>query len=301
MSRSAAAAVVAVCFLSLPGARAENWPQWRGPTGDGISRETNLPAEWSDTANVAWKLKMPGMGSGTPAVWDDRLFVTSEDGSDLVLVCVSTAGKGLWKRKLASGKNRYMRGEGNNASPSPSTDGRHVYCYFGTGDLVCVDFEGQEVWRFNAQERYGKFRIGHGMHVTPYLHGDRLYLALLHSGGHWIVALDKATGKEVWKVQRKSDAHSENEHSYASPFVWQNGTDAYLVVHGNDYTTAHRLTDGSEVWRLTGLNPHEKYHPTLRFVASPGVAADVIVVPTAKNGPVVAVRPGATGTIAPGS
>jgi outer membrane protein assembly factor BamB len=304
MKCSAARFLFAVLLLTpfaAPVARAENWPQWRGPGGDGISHETNVPVEWDAVKNVAWKVKMPGMGSGTPAVWGDRIFVTSEDGDDLALVCLNTDGKELWKRKLSAGRNRFMRGEGNNASPSPSTDGERVYCYFGTGDLVCVDFAGKEVWRFNAQERYGKFRIQHGMHQTPYLYGDRLYLVLLHSGGHWIVALDKGTGKEVWKVARQSDARFENEHSYASPFVCHRGKDAYLVVHGNDYTTAHRLSDGGEIWRLTGLNAGERYHPTLRFVASPAVTPDLIVVPTAKNGPVFAVQADATGTIAPDS
>src|SRR5262249_21369665 len=109
--------------------------------------------------------------------------------------------------------------------------------------------------------------------------------------------------KDVWKIERKSDAHAENEHSYASPFVWHNGKDAYLITHGNDYTIAHRLSDGEEIWRLADLNPQpdKQYHPTLRFVASPVASADLIIVPTAKNGPVVAVKPEAHGIIKAGS
>lgn len=136
-------------------------------------------------------------------------------------------------------------------------------------------------------------------YTTP--HEGRLYLSLLHSGGHVVLALDAATGKEVWKITRETDATNENEHAYASPFLWQNDKQAYLVVHGNDYTTAHRLEDGSEIWRLGGLNPKAKYHPTLRLIASPAVSPDLIVVPTAKNGPVVAIKPDATGTIGPES
>jgi outer membrane protein assembly factor BamB len=283
---------------TLPG---ENWPLWRGPNGDGISTETNLPAAWSATKNIAWKLALPGMSGATPAVWGDHIFLTSEDGNTVVLMCVSTKGKELWKRKLGTGKARYMRGEGNNSSSSPSTDGKHVYAFAGTGDFACFDFQGKEVWRFNAQDRYGKFRIQHGMHVTPLLHGDRLYLSLLHSGGWWVIALDKANGKEVWKVKRKSDATFECEQAYASPILWRKGKDEYLVVHGNDYATAHSLKDGSEIWRLGDLNDKANYHPTLRFVASPASSADLIVVPTAKNGPVVAVKPTAKGAITAGS
>ena len=107
--------------------------------------------------------------------------------------------------------------------------------------------------------------------------------------------------REFW--DRQSDAYAENEHSYCSPFVWRKGSEAYLVVHGNDYCTAHSLEDGKEVWRLTGLNPQRpgaSYHTTQRFVASPVVTPDLIVVPTAKNGPVVGVKPDARGTISRG-
>lgn len=290
----------ALLFASAA-ARSENWPQWRGPSDDGISKETNLPAEWGESKNILWKLKLPGQSGATPAIWDDRIFLTSQDGDDVVLMCIGTDGKERWKRKLASGKAHYMRDEGNLASPSPSIDGQHVYTFTGTGDFACHDFEGKELWKFNAQERYGKFRIQWGMHVTPLLHGNRLYLALLHSGGWWVIALDKATGQEVWKVRRETDATAECEQAYASPCLANDGKEEYLVVHGCDYTTAHRLTDGSEIWRLGDLNPKGKYNPTLRLVSSPVATPDLIVVPTAKGGPVVGVKPNATGNIGPGN
>src|SRR5262249_25045573 len=150
------------------------------------------------------------------------------------------------------------------------------------GDLACFDVDGNEQWRLNVQEKYGKFKIMHGMHVTPVLDGDRLYLALLTQGGMWVVAFDKANGREVWKAERPTDGHFEGEHSYASPFLWRRGNEAYLVVHGCDYATAHSLKDGSEIWRLGDLNPKDKYNSSLRFVASPAVSPDLIVVPTAK-------------------
>jgi outer membrane protein assembly factor BamB len=281
--------------------RAENWPQWRGPNNDGISGETNLPAEWNATQNIVWNLPLPGMSGATPAIWGDRIFLTSEDGDDIVLLCVSTQGKKVWKRKLATGKARFRRDEANQASPSPCTDGKHVFSFTGTGDFACFDIDGKEIWKFNAQERYGKFQIQHGMHVTPLLYGDRLYHSLLHSGGWWVIAIDKATGKDVWKIKRESDARAECEHSYASPCLWHNDKDAYLIVHGCDYTTAHSLGDGSEIWRLGDLNPKDAYNFTLRFVTTPVAVADLIVVPTAKNGPVIGVKPQAKGMITAGS
>jgi outer membrane protein assembly factor BamB len=290
--------LAAIFVLSLAAAaRADNWPQWRGPTYDGVSKETNLPAEWSETKNIVWKLRMPGMGSSTPAVWGDLVFLTSQDGPDLVLLCVSTEGKELWRHKLGTGDRKARGDEGNMASASPSTDGALVWAFAGTGDLVCCDLDGKEAWRTNLQERYGKFKIQFGMHSTPLLHGDRLYLQLIHSGGAWVIALDKTTGKEVWKVERKSDGKDECEHSYASPCLWQAGKEAYLITHGNDYAIAHRLEDGREIWRVGDLNPKNRYNRTLRFVASPVAVSDLIVVPSAKNGPVVAVKPDASGLI----
>jgi outer membrane protein assembly factor BamB len=287
--------------LVPPALWAENWPQWRGPNYDGVSKETGLPTAWSAEKNVLWKLPLPGVGGSTPAVWVDRIFFTSQDGDDLVLMCVRTDGKELWRRKLGTGKFKARGDEGNLASASPSTDGKHVWVFVGSGELGCFDFEGNEAWKVNLQERYGRFKIQFGMHSTPLLYEDRLYLQLIHSGGARVAALEKATGKAVWSIERKSDGRAECEHSYASPCLWRNGKDAYLITHGNDYAIAHRLSDGSEIWRVAGLNPKEHYNFTLRFVASPVAVADLIVVPSAKHGPVVGVKPGAAGLIEDGN
>jgi outer membrane protein assembly factor BamB len=290
---------------------AENWPQWRGPENNGVSTEKGLPTRWSATENIAWKFKLPGRGSSTPAIWGDRIFLSCQDGKEIVGLCVSTAGKEVWRCSLGpTSRLGQVRGpgrgdEGGVASPSPSTDGKHIYFFAGNGEFAAFDFAGKEVWRFDAQQRYGEFNIQFGMHTTPVLFGDRLYLQLIHSGGAWVVAIDKATGKDVWKVERPSDGTDENEHSYASAFIWKKGSNAYLVVHGNDYTTAHSLQDGKELWRVGDLNPRDprvgRYNRTLRFVASPVCTPDLIVIPSAKRGPVVGLKPDATGKVMAGS
>lgn len=303
MKRSLVSLCVVVSFVvfSVRGARGENWPQWRGLANDGISGEKNLPREWSETKNIVWKLPLPGMGSSTPAVWGQHIFLTSADGNDLVLLDISTDGKILWKRKLGEGNRKSRGDEGNGASGSPSTDGTYVYALVGSGDLACFDFDGKEIWKFNLQDRYGKFKIQFGFHTTPVLFGERLYVQIIHSGGARVVCLEKASGKDVWNVARESDGRMENEHSYASAFMWQNGKDAYLVTHGNDYAIGHRLDDGSEIWRVGGLNPRDRYNEYLRFVASPVATPELIVIPTAKNGPVVALKPDANGLVMPGN
>lgn len=291
-------ALLVCCMLATP-ALADNWPQWRGPKNDGISAETGLPTEWSETKNVVWKLAMPGMGSSTPCIWDDKIFLTSgTDMNELVGMCIGTDGKEIWRKTLGKGGGAAKKDEGNNASPSPSTDGKHVWFCFGSGDVVCCDFAGAERWKFNAQERYGKFRYGYGMHSTPVLHEGKLYLMLLHDGGQNVICVDATTGNDVWKVNRESDGQAECLHSYASPFIWSNGSSALLVTHGNDYAIAHDLKDGKEVWRVGDLNgPDNRNRRTFRFVSSPICTPDLIVIPTAKNGPVVAINPKAHGKV----
>jgi outer membrane protein assembly factor BamB len=295
--------LVCVVSCSLVGSlRADNWPQWRGPNGDGLSKEKSFPTRWSKTENVAWTLPLPGQGGSTPIVWGERLFLTSADkNDDLWLMCVSTAGQDLWKRKLGNVHIRTFGNEGNGASASPSTDGKHVWAFVGSGDFACFNLDGKQIWKFNAQERYGKFNIQFGMHSTPVLYGDRLYMQLIHSGGAWVIAVDKNSGKTVWKAARKSDGRGENEHSYASPVIWHKGDKAYLITHGNDYAIAHRLDNGAEIWRVGDLNPKTKYRNDLRFVASPLATPDLIVVPSAKHHAVVAIKPDAAGFIRAGS
>lgn len=295
---------IATVVLFVGWLHADNWPQWRGPAGDGMSKETGLPAEWSGEKNILWTAPLPGMGGSTPVVWGDRLFLTTENkDKTLALLCFNTKdGKELWSKPLSTKKAGRARGdEGNSASASPSTDGKHVYVFVGTGEFACFDFDGKEVWKFDAQERYGKFNIQFGISSTPVLYQGKLYWQLLHTGAQLVICINTADGQDVWKVKRPSDGHSENPHSYASAQLWKKGDDAYLVVHGNDYTTAHDLKDGHEIWRLMGLNPKEKYHPTQRFVSSPLVTPDLIIVPTAKNGQTVAVKPNAQGEFGPGS
>ncbi len=276
---------------------AENWHQWRGPNNDGISNETDVPIQWSQTENVRWRLPLPGQAASTPVVWGDKIFLTSADGSELVLMCVSTEGEELWKRTLAQG-NRSKRGdEVNLAAPSPTTDGKHVWAFLGTGDLACYDIEGNPVWQTNLEERYGKFRLGFLMSMSPVLDKDRLYLQLIHSNAWLVLALNKMTGEEIWKHDRKSDARKECEHAYTSPILYRDAEREFLVVHGADYVTAHNLEDGSEIWRCGGLNPPEWYNPSFRLVASPVVTEGLIVVPSAKNGPVLGLDPSGTGNI----
>jgi outer membrane protein assembly factor BamB len=284
--------------------RGEGWPQWRGSRGDGISAETGLPTSWSKTENVAWRTPLPGRAGATPCVSGDRIYLTSNDGDDLVLLCVAARdGAILWRRTVGTGNQDARAGEGNSASPSPSTDGAHVWVFFGTGILACYTVDGDDVWRIDTNDRFGRIDIQFGMTSTPVLDGDAVYLQLIHGAMKLddqtrtgkVIRLDAKTGRTIWEVERPTDAQFECKHSYASPFLYRDGTREFLVVHGADCTTGHALDDGRELWRFGGLNgptainpkPHDQ---TFRFVASPGVVPGTIVVPTCKGGPTVALR-----------
>lgn len=282
---------------------AENWPQWRGVKNDGISNEKNMPVTFSPTEGVVWKLDLPGPAGSTPVVWEDRIYLTSVDGDKLVLIGADTAGKELWRQTLATGNKDVRNDEGNSASPSPCTDGKHVWAFFANGVLGCYSWDGKEVWKIDVQDRYGKLKIAFGMTSTPVLDNGRLYLQLIHGEGNpktreaVIVCLDGATGKEIWKHDRASDGRDECEHSYASPVLYRDSKQSYLVTHGADYVTAHSLEDGHELWRCGDLNPKGNYNQTLRFVASPVTAENMIIVPSAKNGPVFALKADGKGDV----
>jgi outer membrane protein assembly factor BamB len=289
-----------ICIaLAAPFAFGENWPFWRGPTNDGVCQEKNLPFQWSETKNIAWKLPLPpGKAGSTPVIWNDKIFLPVVDGKDIALWCVGTDGTVRWRTRLgASGRIKVNSSETNDASNSASTDGKHVYIFDGAGDFVCLDFDGNEVWRFNTIERYGPFKSNWGLHTTPLLHGDRLYLTLLHYLGQWIVAIDKATGKEVWKAARQTDAKGENTNSYTCPLIWQNAKEPCLVVAGCDYITGHKINSGEELWRL---HIDAKGNTNIRVISSPVATPELLVAGNWRgDGPLFAIKPGGKGTLLP--
>ena len=290
-----------LCLVFASRVDAGDWPQWRGPAGNGLSKESGIATEWSKTRNVAWRTPLPGPAGSTPCIAAERLFLTSAIGDDLYLMAFSLDGKELWRKKCGSGNKDARSGEGNSAAPSPATDGEHVWAFFGNGVLVCFDRDGKEVWKLDVQDRYGKIDIQFGMTSTPVLDGDDLYLQLIHGtmGTDYtvgkVVKLDKKTGKEIWAIERRAQPKAECKHSYASALLFDDGKSRSLVTHGADCTVGIALDDGRELWRLDGLNGpsrfNNNYDGTLRFVASPGLSSKAIVLPSAKKGPVVAIKP----------
>jgi outer membrane protein assembly factor BamB len=289
--------IVGVLMLSLSVVQAENWPQWRGPSLNGLSNEKNLPVKWTTEENVVWKVPMPGFSGSTPIIWRDRVFLNVAEGDNLSLWCIDKAkGTVLWKQALGGG-NVKMRKQ-NMSSPSPVTDGRAVYVMTGTGILKAFDFAGKELWSRDIQKEYGEFGLNWGYASSPLLHEDSLFIQVLHGmktdEPSYVMRIDKKNGKTLWKVERPTTAIRESPDSYTTPALLRYGKTTEIVITGGDCITGHDPANGKELWRANGLNPDN--NPNYRIVASPIVFNDLIYAPTRVK-PLLALRAGGRGDI----
>ena len=317
---------VLTCLLavSLFGADpADNWPHWRGPHLDGRSTTAkNLPVSWSETENVVWRTRLPSWAAATPVVWEDTVFVTSaQEGftpnkgagmvggalerlksafhtSDqlLLLALDRKDGSIRWQKVIGEG-NTFLNKQ-NMASPTPVTDGRHVWVITGLGDLSCLDFEGNLVWERNISNDYWAFGLAFGYASSPVLHDGRLYIQVLHGmktdEPSYLVAVDAASGKTVWKVERPTDAVYESPDSYSTPMLVEAAGKTRLVVAGGDYLTGHDLDTGREIWRAGGLNPQKARN--YRTIASALVVRDIVFAPSRVK-PFIAFHAGGSGDV----
>jgi outer membrane protein assembly factor BamB len=306
---------MALCGSALGG---DHWPQWRGPSLNGTSDATGLPLKWSDSDNVAWKAKLPSWSGATPAIWGDRIFVTSAservegatapvkkkmggdrkpEGKDLLFLCLSKKdGAELWRKKI-EGTN-YQIGKQNMSSPSPITDGKMVWWLTGTGILTGYTVEGNEVWTKDLQKDVVKLGLNWGYGASPLLYEGMLIIPLLHgwdnTGPSYVVALDAATGKEIWKEERKTDAQKEGPDAYTTPIPMKYADRTEIIIVGGDYFTGHDPKTGKEIWRAGGLNPgKDKFY---RAVCSPAVVGELVFA-CIKKGPFVGVKGGGKGLV----
>ncbi len=285
-----------------------NWPQWRGPHQNGTSSTAKgLPVTWSETENVVWRAKLPSWSAATPIVWEDTVFATSaeegfsqasQDKGKLFLIALNRKDGSIRWQRLLGGGNRIHRKQ-NLSSPSPITDGQHVWIMTGTGILTCFDFAGKEIWQRDIQADYGRFGLNHGYASSPLLHEGRLYVQVLHGmttdDPSYIFAVDGKSGKTIWKVERPTDAISESPDNYATPILVRSGGKLQLVISGGDYVTGHDLGNGAELWRMGGFNPTK--NRAYRTIAS-SITLDGIVYTTSTRGkPFIAFRPGGSGDI----
>jgi outer membrane protein assembly factor BamB len=202
-------------------------------------------------------------------------------GQELQLLCLEKEqGSVLWTRTLDRGNRLYMKG--NETSPSPVSDGKHVWAITGTGKVSALDMDGKLVWQRDLQADYGKFGHNWGYACSPLLHDGKLVVEVLH-GSHtddasYLVAFDALTGEPKWRVERPTDAPQESPDAYTTPLLVQHMGQTQIVISGGDCVTGHDPATGKELWRVDGLNPRAAGN--YRIVASPLVVDGMVYAPT---------------------
>lgn len=266
--------------------RFNQWPQWRGPLGTGVAPHGNPPTTWSENENIRWKIKIPGKGHSTPIIWNDRIFVTTavpygKDESSrqkpapgahdnlpslrrqkfLVLAINRRDGTILWKYTVRDQRpHEGIHITGSWASSSPVTDGRNLFAFFGSRGIYCFDMNGTLIWEKNIGDMRTKH--GHGEGSSPALYGNTLIINWDHEGDSFIIAMDKNTGKQRWKIAR------EENSSWSTPLVVKHNGKHQVIVSATTRVRAYDLDSGNLIWECGGLSRN--------VVASP-VAADGFV------------------------
>ena len=283
-----------VAWAAEPPANAEKyWGQWRGPEATGVAPHGNPPIEWSETKNVRWKIEIPGKGYGTPVVWGDRLFVLTavavEEQAAAPALEPQEGGRSRRRPKITPSMQKFVvmaidrrdgsilwektareeiphegtHPDGSWASASAITDGEHVYAYFGSHGLYCFDVKGNPVWEIDLGEM--KTLQGFGEGSSPALHGDKLVVNWDHEGQSFTVALDKMTGKEVWRTNR------DETTSWSSPLIVGHDGKAQVITSATNHIRSYDLDTGKAIWEASGM--------TVNTIPTP-VAADGMVYAT---------------------
>jgi outer membrane protein assembly factor BamB len=300
-------------FSSNAEATDPNWPQWRGPSGQGTSLEKNLPAEWTANKNVKWKAPIPGRGHSSPIVWGNRIFLTTAIEQDLVpgakavmhmdgdkeflhpdsvgadhkhlfkVICLNQkTGKILWEQTAFEGTpydNRHRKS--SYASSTPATDGTYVYAFFGTEGLYAYDMEGKLSWKADL----GKLgTVGMGTGTSPILFNNLVIVQCDEENGvaSFIVGIDKKTGKEVWRTPRKVQV------SWSTPLLVNAAKRTQLITSGSEFVIAYAPSTGKELWRHKGVESNAIPSPVANgetvFVSAGFPAKIVMAINLGANG-----------------
>jgi outer membrane protein assembly factor BamB len=309
-------------ILAGAGVQAADWPHWRGPGGGGVAPDPVLPIRWSVTENIVWKAPLAGVGVSTPIVSGDRVFVTSQvgesvrragnhprlvqgggaeaqgerplegrrDGADrttfLIEAFARADGQRLWRHAIeAEGELTPVHDKHNLTTPSPVTDGRLVFAWFGTGQIVALTAEGHIAWTRHLGREIAPFDIQWGHSSSPVLFEDTLILLCDHPTASYLLALDKASGRQVWKADRGS-----GRASYSTPLVIEGAFGAELIVNSTERLDAYDPRTGRLLWHTGEAN---------RFPVPSAVAHDGVIYTSRgyRSGPYMALRPGGRGDV----
>ncbi|MGE3807592.1 MAG: PQQ-binding-like beta-propeller repeat protein [Gemmataceae bacterium] len=286
--------LAAIAALTLIGstARGENWPSWRGPSGVGFVNDKDLPLEWDGKTgkNILWQASLDGLGNSSPIVWGDKVFVSTsakqtrqEEENKQVpahfLHCLRvTDGKELWRTSIPPGQN--PAGYAIYAVPTPVTDGKRVYVWFGSALLAAVDFDGKIVWR---KERPGPFKLNPGICTSPILHEDTLILLCDQGGGQgFLQGIDKNSGDVKWEQKRTKASYCNS-----TPLLLDVNGKKQLIITGSNALEGLDPASGERIWWCN----------TRGFGASPAFGSGLLYVDSGTSGPGYAVDPTGTGDV----
>ena len=251
-----------------------NWPQWRGPLGTGVAVKGNPPIDFSETKNLKWKTEIPGKGHATPIVWGGKIIVQTAVPTDekikvdespasegqqrmsgtktdavheyRVILVNRETGKIEWQTTVAREWPQESTHElGSWASNSPCTDGEFIYAYFGSRGLFCLDFSGKVIWERDFGQMQKHMSFGEG--ESPYLYKDKIFILWDHEGESFIYAIDKKTGKDVWKKER------EERTSWSTPFVVEVNGKPQVITSATTQIRSYDFETGEIIWTSTGL------------------------------------------------
>ena len=287
--------ISATLFLATV-SQADNWPEFRGPTGMGIVRDSPLPIEWSSTRNIAWKQPVPGTGWSSPIVCEGRVYLTtavpSGDGPNsdqsLRALCLdASTGKLLWDKEVfqQDGKTAPpIQNKNSHASPTPLIEGQRLYVHFGHQGTACLDLNGNILWT----NRTLKYEPVHGNGGSPILVDDLLIFSCDGGDIRYIVALDKNTGKVAWKRDRSGDA--AKKFSFSTPMLITVNGQKQVISPASDAAYAYDAKDGNEIWKVT----YDGYSVIPRPVFGHGL----VFIATGYNTPcLLAIRPDGRGDV----
>ena len=278
-------------------ANAADWPSWRGPTGDGVTSETELPTKWSATENVTWKAKLPDGGNSTPIVWGDLVFLTqaTEKGTQRSVLCFDRKeGHELWRHTVKYDKPELTHDTNPYCGASPVTDGERVIACHASAGVVCVDFTGKELWRRDLGEQRQIWGAG----ASPVLAGDRVFLNFGPGPDQSLYCLDKRDGKTLWKHAEAGGTSgkpppgggkAEWIGSWSDPLLRRIGGRDELFMTWPGRLCAHDPATGNILWHCAGLNP--------LIYTSPVFAGGVVIGMGGYGGNALAVKAGGSGDV----
>jgi len=271
-----------VCSIAVNSATAEeifDWTNWRGPKFSGSMADGAYPVEFN-AQKYTWRTELPGKGSSTPIVCQQRIYLTApSDGKDSVL-CFDASGKEQWRTSFGpEDAGKHANGSGSNASPV--TDGKSIFVYFKSGTFAALGLEGSILWKKDIVAEYGKEQMFWDHGSSPVLTQNHIVLVRMHAGESWLAAFNKADGQLAWKVDRTYQTPVENDQCYTTPVVIDHQGQEAILVWGAEHITIHSAKEGKLLWSCTNFNPDgSRLWPA---IASPVVVDDMVIVAFGRN------------------